>query len=647
LSQQHKQKSSFSIFQVDPSKNIITLTQNTTHLLSKHKNIMASPPPVFQAYEVTKQHHRMGWLNQRRAIILTLTEVLICKVTSTTSVPQSQLSAMDDEISSTAQTILNAPFLPLSQEAAGTQPTFGGNNSGTAPQMVLTANLLIRKRFLYDRVESVGVKGSDSFCLRIQGDHDYFFWTNHALIVALAIQKRLDALRSVKLLVSGASLDPREITALLRSFFSGELQLPQFVHSADNTKRRRSIIGNNMTMNGSPTNSSVAGSPTTASTVSNDPHRSSRACSVKENEYLETLTLRQALQQAYQGGYFPSTTMAVKRLVDSIQGESPEMIFLHSVREEMNVVREDWLEKIRTFCRPGKLLGNKFPILASVFANEDADGFDYADQDEDELNSVEELLSRVADDVLQELVVLPLYDALWESLHLESSVVGSQRAYDTNLNRFHSKSAADPISAIPASLETVNFDFALSHFGYLKQRRCPTAHLDMLVNIAKSIVLTIEAHERVHRRSSVPRTDDIPTLSQPGSPPADRAPTQSSAPSSPVARQPLMALPSVGTRSASAQQTVLSADDLLPVYIHLLSKSALPDVVLLREWISRLCDPKEISERTYYLTTFSCAVEFIIHGGQPSPDEMQDPLQSFSPPALDRSTSLRDNSSSP
>ena len=589
---------------------------------------------VFQAYEVTKQHHRMGWLNQRRAIVVTLTEVLICKVTSTSSVSLSQLTSMDDEVAASAQTITNVPLISL-DNASDSLPSLSakGNNSN---HTVTTATLLIRKRFLYDRVESVGVKGSDSFCLRVQGDHDYFFWTMQALIVALEIQKRLDALRSVKLLVSGSSLDPKEITELLRSFFSGELQLPQFVHSADNTKRRRSIIGNNML---STPSGSFAGSPMTGDSA----RPAARGCSVKENEYLETLALRQALLQAYQGGYFPSTSASVKRIVENVQHESPEMIFLHSLRDEMNEVREEWLEKIRTFCRPGKLLGNKFPILSTVFKDEDDDGFDYADHDEEEVNSVDELLSRVADDVLQDLVYLPLYDALWESLHLESSVVGQQRAYDKNVNRFSSLSP-DSLSSLPASLETVNFDYALSHFGYLKQRRCPTAHLDMLVNIAKSIVLTIEASDRVRRRS-IART--IPLDVETPQSPVRQAPPQQdsspSSPSSPVARQPAMALPTVG-RAMSSQQTALSADDLLPVYIHLLSKSSLTDAVLLREWISRLCDPKEISERTYYLTTFSCAVEFIVSGGQ-APEHEDALFDSRSPPALDRSTSLPNTTS--
>lgn len=69
-----------------------------------------------------------------------------------------------------------------------------------------------------------------------------------------------------------------------------------------------------------------------------------------------------------------------------------------------------------------------------------------------------------------------------------------------------------------------------------------------------------------------------------------------------------------GYATPVAQQrggSALAADDMLPMLIYALSRGGVNNLVYMREWISRVGDADECTERAYYFTMFASAIEYI------------------------------------
>ena len=72
----------------------------------------------------------------------------------------------------------------------------------------------------------------------------------------------------------------------------------------------------------------------------------------------------------------------------------------------------------------------------------------------------------------------------------------------------------------------------------------------------------------------------------------------------------LVVLPSLSARGAD--NAFLGADDLVPIFIYVLSRSDLKRPILYKEQMWGLCHPGQlIGESGYYLTVFESAIEFI------------------------------------
>lgn len=72
----------------------------------------------------------------------------------------------------------------------------------------------------------------------------------------------------------------------------------------------------------------------------------------------------------------------------------------------------------------------------------------------------------------------------------------------------------------------------------------------------------------------------------------------------------LVVLPT--SQSSKSSDTFLGADDLVPIFIYVMSKSELRNPIMLKEQMWALCHPQQlIGESGYYLTVLESAIEFI------------------------------------
>jgi hypothetical protein len=74
----------------------------------------------------------------------------------------------------------------------------------------------------------------------------------------------------------------------------------------------------------------------------------------------------------------------------------------------------------------------------------------------------------------------------------------------------------------------------------------------------------------------------------------------------------IVVLPSLTAKGAAAADSFLGADDLVPIFIYVLSKSDLRRPILYKEQMWGLCHPQQlIGESGYYLTVLESAIEFV------------------------------------
>ena len=65
--------------------------------------------------------------------------------------------------------------------------------------------------------------------------------------------------------------------------------------------------------------------------------------------------------------------------------------------------------------------------------------------------------------------------------------------------------------------------------------------------------------------------------------------------------------------SSIEDNTSLGADDFLPIFIYVIAKAQIPDLLALSEELQALCDPdKRMSETGYYLATLEASLQHIL-----------------------------------
>lgn len=124
---------------------------------------------------------------------------------------------------------------------------------------------------------------------------------------------------------------------------------------------------------------------------------------------------------------------------------------------------------------------------------------------------------------------------------------------------------------VPVEFHSLRFDLVISHMRSLSGPHQPHKLLQILVLISKTIVLTVAATSRIweerKKRGSLP--------------------------------------PAMQTSS-------LSADDILPLYIHLLVTSNSSNIVFVKEWISALANLHDSNEQAYHFTVFCSAISYVL-----------------------------------
>lgn len=196
------------------------------------------------------------------------------------------------------------------------------------------------------------------------------------------------------------------------------------------------------------------------------------------------------------------------------------------------------------------------------------------------------------EEALQSLIVVPVFDTLWPALHLDSDVVGQENTFLSQCELL-SRQPLEFFGVAPDLVE-IKYDLVLQQLGAVAGAKTPSDMLENIVSVAKSILLTVRAARRVATagadaspRAAVGGADAVIAAS-PSPPPQDGAP---------------------GSRRERSE--TLAADDVLPLYIYILCHSQVRDLVFVREWIMRLGDPNECSERSYYFTMFCSAIEYV------------------------------------
>jgi hypothetical protein len=214
------------------------------------------------------------------------------------------------------------------------------------------------------------------------------------------------------------------------------------------------------------------------------------------------------------------------------------------------------------------------------------------------------------EDVLQSVIVEPHFEKLWECLSLQSDVIGLEHTFQRKCAQL----ALKPLDFFGLSPEMLNvkYDLVLDQLGAIPTERSPSKMLNALMSTAKCILLTIRAASQLHsKRKKRSNTTMTPVKS-----------LEANSTDSPICIRTSPYFPS-SEPDASAEMSAdsvappnlatLSADDVLPLYIYLLAHAEVRDLVLVREMIVRLGDTAECSERSYYFTMFSSAVEYIFN----------------------------------
>lgn len=428
------------------------------------------------------------------------------------------------------------------------------------------------KRLPFTSISRVAVNGTNKFCIRVQDDHIYFYTAENALEIAHEIQKRVTAEKIVSDIVRGSSEDT---SMLMRSFCRGDLQLPQY---SDDNARKRGM--SKIQSQKSVCASAVSPTSTSSGALLADPNSSiveetKLVNAAKERVYLNTLSLRLDIFRAFREAFFTDTILKAKKLLSAYEQEDVAFVNIGSLRADMDTLKVSFVDEISSSRSMKRFVG-----LA------------------EEMDEDNDFVSRVADDVLQEEIIKPMGDFLWQSLLLQSDLVGLQHHYDRQASLIAQRSGED--FGVGETMMSIHFGLVTSSMQSITSKiTTPTKHMDHLVHVAKSIVLTIEANAKLEFERKRRKTVIVAAPSASDEFPSDSQITSVS--------------PQLSA-SSSRRQTTLSADDVLPLYIFLLSRAAIPNVVFLREWVLRLGDQTECSERSYYLTVFSSAVEYILNG---------------------------------
>ena len=420
-------------------------------------------------------------------------------------------------------------------------------------------------------IVAVALKDRENFSVQFRSDHDYFFRSEQALEIAWEIKKRIAANNAVDKLAASTTMTDEVKEDLCSSFCTGELQLPQCSKSVDLDADAAASAG-------------ALGSKGRSSSV-----------------IVNFISLKMEMMFVLRSGNLPGAT-EISEIVRNYADLDVDFIDFSKVREIIDDLKGPLIDQLKL---PA---GSKEKRKSIPFT------------------SSEVMANIVAEDVLEVAIIIPLYDKLWEALSLQSDVAGMENAFYNKCLVMEGK----PSDGVDEALLGVNYDLVLDQLQTLVKQQTPSQMLDVLVNVAKMITLTIRAAGRAD-------TANIFALPSELDSPGDAVAASSASEGA--------GSPSPPRSSAKPNANSLAADDVLPLYIHLLVHSKVRSLVLVREWIQRLGDPTECSERTYFFTMFASAIEYITSSSRSQAEEASCEQHKESSPGVTRLT--RSKSCSP
>lgn len=419
------------------------------------------------------------------------------------------------------------------------------------------------KTIEFQFIKKLMLTSKTSFAIYITNDHTYFYVSERALEIVWAIRKRMSIWATIIKLTRDVDVTEGQLAQLVESFDNGTLSLPSYAaetassgHEATTDGRRNSIAS-----------SSSSGSK-------NGPLKDSSAEMDRAGIiYGQNIKHRMDVVTAIQSEVMGDVKDAIAELVSDVEKTEAELISISGIRSAMNNLRLDIADLLtdpesRTFKQ------------RNLVVLDDAVAF------------------RVADEALQGLILTRIRPKLWSALHLQSDLVGMESTFQRQCAKLRLESPQS--LGFPMDCIYFHYDLVLDHLMKICLNNTPHGMLDCISAVCKTIVLTISAASSVGLfRRDANNYSAAAAATQPPSPSTTRP---GEAPPSRNALHP-------ADRKRAA---TLAADDILPILIYLIIHSGVVDLVFAREWINRMGDPEEATERSYYFTMFSSAIEFIL-----------------------------------
>jgi hypothetical protein len=443
-------------------------------------------------------------------------------------------------------------------------------------------------------IKKLVLTSKTSFAIYITNDHTYFYVSDKALEIVWAIRKRMSICAAIMKLTRDVDVSEGQVLQLVRSFDNGTFSLPSYASETASSGQitpapRRNSVGSSSS--GGSGGKSSNGGPLKDSTTETE-----RAGVI----YGQNMKYRMDVVSAIQSGVMSDVKDAINALVSDVDQTSVELLSISGIRTAMNNLRLDIADLLTDpECRSFK--------QRNLVVLDDAVAF------------------RVADEALQGLILTRIRPKLWAAMHLQSDLIGMERTFQRQCAKLRMETPES--LGFPMDCIYFHYDLVLDHLLKICANNTPHGMLDCISAVCKTIVLTISAASSV---GLFRRDTNYHGVEEEGSP----APSPSSADGGGKAadgtetidkssRDLDESIRSQKESSPSPRRTsqhpadrkraaTLAADDILPILIYLVVHSGVEDLVYAREWINGMGDPEEATERSYYFTMFSSAVEFIL-----------------------------------
>ncbi|KAH9577507.1 VPS9 domain [Trypanosoma melophagium] len=258
------------------------------------------------------------------------------------------------------------------------------------------------------------------------------------------------------------------------------------------------------------------------------------------------------------------------------------------------------------------------------------------------------------EDIIQKLVITPNFDKIMYSLRTDDDLVNREELFNRKGELLRGKSAK--VFNVRNDLRLINYRLVLRHFDLLMTLRNRNDILGQLVNIAACICLTVhvaskfnetalslshEIHEVMASQEGDNRNGNSLVESSRCTPivlsvdaikktlpelslsflSGENSRRHDDAKFSMISldissenseeKLPSSQLLSSSSIFALLEKDGLLADDMFPLYLHLLCESDVSDICLIAYFIEMMGDSDDTSERAYYFTTLTAAVAMV------------------------------------